>query len=56
MTSNGSYSVTWPANTRWAGGTPPNLSSTAGRIDVITLSTTNNGITWLGFVGGLDFQ
>lgn len=56
MTSNGSYSVSWPANTKWAGGVPPTLSSTAGRIDVITLSTTNNGITWLGFVGGLDFQ
>ena len=56
MTSNGSYSTAWPPNTKWAGGTPPTLSSVAGRIDVVTLSTTNNGLSWLGFVGGLDFQ
>ena len=56
MTSNGSYSIAWPPNTKWAGGTPPTLSSVAGRIDVVTLSTTNNGLSWLGFVGGLDFQ
>ena len=56
ITSQGSYSVTWPANTKWAGGTPPQLSTTSGRIDVVTLSTTNNGLSWLGFIGGLDFQ
>ena len=25
ITSQGSYSVTWPANTKWAGGTPPHF-------------------------------
>ena len=56
MTSNGSYSVAWPTNTKWASGTIPTMSTTSGRIDVVTLSTTNNGLSWLGFVGGLDFQ
>ena len=56
MTSNGSYNVAWPANTAWAGGTSPTMTSTAGRIDVITLSTFNGGSNWLGFVGGTDFQ
>ncbi len=56
ITSNGSYSIAWPANTRWAGGNIPTLSQVAGRIDVITLTTTNQGATWLGFVGGTEFQ
>ena len=56
ITSNGSYNITLPTNTRWAGGNIPTLSQVAGRIDVITLTTTNHGATWLGFVGGTDFQ
>lgn len=56
ITSNGSYSVAWPTNTKWPGGNTPTLSTTSGRVDVITLTTTNNGLSWLGFVGGLDFQ
>ena len=32
------------------------LSTTSGRVDVITLTTTNNGLSWLGFVGGLDLS
>ncbi len=33
----GSNTVTWPANVKWSGGTAPTLTSTAGKVDIITL-------------------
>ena len=56
MTSNGSFNITWPPNTKWPGGTVPVLSTTSGYVDVVTLSTPNGGSTWYGFVGGAEFQ
>lgn len=56
MTTNGNYSFTWPSNTKWPNGQAPSLSTTAGLVDVVTLSTTNGGTTWYGFVGGSGFQ
>jgi hypothetical protein len=47
--------VTWPASVKWAGGTAPTLTSTNGKIDVLSLLTTNNGTNWLGFVGGQNY-
>jgi hypothetical protein len=32
---SGSYTVTWPANVRWPGGTAPILSTTAGKTDYV---------------------
>ncbi len=32
----GSRTATWPASVKWPGGTPPVLSTTAGRKDVVT--------------------
>lgn len=49
----GSRTGTWPASARWAGGTPPTTTATAGRTDVI--SFISDGTYWLGFVGGLNF-
>jgi hypothetical protein len=34
---SGSYTVTWPAGTKWAGGTPPTLTTTVGGIDLISV-------------------
>lgn len=33
----GSFTVTWPAAVKWAGGTPPTLSTAVGAIDVVTI-------------------
>ena len=33
----GGFLVTWPVNVIWSGGTAPTLSTTAGKIDIITL-------------------
>jgi hypothetical protein len=35
--ATGSRTATWPASVKWAGGTPPTLSTAANAIDVITL-------------------
>lgn len=50
--SSGGASVTWPTGTMWSGGNTPTLSTAAGAIDVITLTTFNGGTTWFGFVAG----
>jgi len=41
---SGSYTVTWPANVLWSGGTSPTLTTTVGKIDMITFvyHTTND--------------
>jgi hypothetical protein len=34
---SGSYTLTYPATVKWSGGTAPTLSTTVGKIDIITL-------------------
>jgi hypothetical protein len=48
-------SVTWPASVKWAAGTAPTLTSTNTKKDVLSFVSTDNGTTWLGFVGGQDY-
>lgn len=52
--ATGSRTVTWPSTVRWAGGTAPTLTATAGRTDVVTF--LSDGTYWIGFVGGQDFN
>lgn len=47
--------VAWPDNVRWQNNHTPVLSYTAGKTDVITLLTYDNGTTWLGFYSGAGF-
>ena len=51
--ATGSRTVTWPSTVRWAGGTAPTLTATAGKTDVVAF--LSDGTYWLGFVGGLNF-
>ena len=48
-------SVTWPTGVKWAGGSSPTLTSTSGKMDVLSFVTTNSGTNWLGFVGGQNY-
>lgn len=48
LTNGGTYTITWPASIKWAGGTAPKL--TASGIDIIVLTTNNGGTTWYGNV------
>lgn len=52
---SGSYTVTWPASVKWAGGTTPTLTTTVGRTDEITLLTRDGGTTYSGAVRGLNY-
>lgn len=54
--STGSWEVTWPAGTIWPGGTEPTLSTAAGSVDIVSLTTLDGGTEWLGVEVGLDFS
>lgn len=47
-------SVAFPASVDWVAGAPPIFSITG--IDVLTFITRDAGVTWLGFVAGLDLK
>ena len=34
---SGSYTITWPGNVIWSGGTTPTLTTTVGKSDIVTL-------------------
>ena len=38
--------VAWPASFKWAGGTPGAVSTGSGAIDVLAITTFDNGTTW----------
>lgn len=38
--------VAWPASFKWAGGSAPTVSATAGAVDVLALTTFDQGSTW----------
>lgn len=38
--------VAWPASFKWAGGTPGAVSTGSGAVDVIAITTFDNGTTW----------
>lgn len=48
-------SVTWPGSIKWAGGVAPTLTSTNTKRDVLSFLSTDNGTSWLGFVGGVNY-
>jgi hypothetical protein len=34
----------------------PTVTSTANRVDVVTLMTYDGGSTWLGYIGGQNYE
>lgn len=48
--ATGGRTVTWPAGTRWPGGTPPVLSALGGQIDIFTFACLVTH--WNGLVVG----
>lgn len=44
--------VNWPNTVIWPSGNAPSITSTAGKIDVFSFTSTDGGTTWIGFVGG----
>lgn len=50
--ATGSRHITWPASVRWPASTAPSLSTAAGAVDLLTLSSFDGGSTWYGNVLG----
>lgn len=51
----GSRAVTWPGSVKWAGGAPT-LSTAAGSVDRIVVTTYNGGTTWYGDLVGKGYS
>jgi hypothetical protein len=47
--------ITWGSKIRWAGNTPPVLSSTANKVDILSFVTIDAGTSYFGFVGGQNY-
>jgi hypothetical protein len=54
--ATGGRTLTWPASVKWAGGSPPPITSAADAIDVYALITRDGGESWFGFPAGQDFS
>jgi hypothetical protein len=54
VTNGGSQTVNWPAAVDWVGGSAPSLTSSG--LDLLVFTTIDAGVTWLGFVVGLDVK
>ena len=52
ITNGGAHSITWWTGIKWAAGTAPTL--TASGVDVLRFYTFDGGVTWYGFVLGLN--
>ena len=50
--TGGPFTITWPTGTKWPGGSAPVLSTAAGAVDIIVLTTPDGGTTWYGFFAG----
>lgn len=44
--------IAWPASVKWAGGTAPTLTSTAGKVDIFVFCTWDSGTTWYACIAG----
>lgn len=45
-------SVTWPASVRWTDGTPPTITATLNKRDVLAFFSTDAGTSWNAFITG----
>jgi hypothetical protein len=46
------YTVAWPASVRWPAATAPVITTTAGKRDILTFFSTDQGTTWNSFISG----
>lgn len=53
--ATGNRTVSWPGSAKWAGGTPPTLSTAANAVDIVVFETLNNGTAWYGSLVGIAF-
>lgn len=55
VVNTGSFSITWPAAVKWAGGSVGANTIGAGKLDTFIFTTIDAGTTIKGHVAGVDF-
>ncbi len=48
--------IAWPASVDWAGGSAPDVTSGAAKVDIYTFFTLDAGTIWYGFQAGADMS
>ena len=48
--------ITWPGTVDWAGGSAPDVTSGAGKIDIYMFFTMDAGTIWYGFQAGAEMS
>lgn len=51
----GSRTITWPGSVSWGNAGAPTLTTTASKMDMISLFTVDGGTTWYGALGAKGF-
>lgn len=56
LSANGTgYTQAGFSTFKFANNTPPTLTTTAGKYDILTFFTNDGGTTWFGFIAGQNF-
>jgi hypothetical protein len=51
----GSRTITWPGSVKWGNAGAPSLTTTAAKMDMISLFTIDGGTNWYGALGAKGF-
>ncbi|HEX6258481.1 MAG TPA: hypothetical protein VFZ48_03305 [Candidatus Saccharimonadales bacterium] len=51
----GSRTITWPGTVKWGIASTPTLTTTASRMDIISLFTVDGGTNWYGALGAKGY-
>lgn len=53
--ATGSRTITWPGTVKWGNAGAPTLTTTASKMDMISLFTVDGGTNWYGALGAKGF-
>jgi hypothetical protein len=53
--ATGSRTITWPGTVKWGNAGTPTLTTTASKMDMISLFTVDGGTNWYGALGAKGF-
>jgi hypothetical protein len=53
--ATGSRTITWPGSVKWGNAGAPTLTTTASKMDMISIFTVDGGTNWYGALGAKGF-
>lgn len=53
--ATGGRSITWPTSVKWGNGVEHDLTIEANAVDIVSLETIDNGVSWFGLSLGSNF-